>query len=216
MGKRKPRAAPVEPLSAASGIMTGRPTVTGLICLLAIVFTIGVSGGYLAWRLSAPTGTASAPAQSAGVDATEQWRARLAQNPNDVEAMLGLAHAHLDANRPDEAEKVYRQVLVKDPKNVEAIEHLGTVYLLRGDADAALRQYDAALQLKPDYVHGLWDKARMLQEVKKDYPAAILTWETFAGLVGPDSQDGKTAKEYVAEAKNAMRGSPVEKAFQKK
>ena len=197
-------------------MLTGRPTLAGLICLLAIVFTIGGSGGYLAWRLTAPSGPPAAQTQAAAPDATEQWRARLAQDPNDIDAMLGLAHAHLDANRPDEAERIYRQVLAKDPKNVEAVEHLGTVLLLRGDADAALRQYDEALRLKPDYVHALWDKARVLQEVKKDYPAAILTWQTFAGLVGPDTQDGKTAKQYIAEAQNAMRGSPVEKAFQSK
>jgi tetratricopeptide (TPR) repeat protein len=146
-------------------------------------------------------------------DAGERWQARLAQNPDDIEAQLGLAHVHLDAGRADDAERLYRQVLARDPRNVEAVEHLGSVMLLRGQTDAALRQYEEALRLKPDYVHALWDKARVLQEVKKDYPAAILAWETFIGLVGAETQDAKTAKEFIADAQSAMRGSPVDKAF---
>jgi tetratricopeptide (TPR) repeat protein len=193
----------------AAHVLTDRPTVAGLIWLLAIVFVIGVSGGYLAWRFSAPGATAPAT----GVDTGEAWRARLARNPDDLEAMLGLAHADLDAGRADEAERLYRQVLAKEPTNVEAVEHLGNVMLLRGQTEAALRQYDAALRLKPHYAHALWDKAHALQEVKKDYPAAILAWETFIGLVGADSRDGKTAKEFVADARQALRGSRVEKAF---
>ncbi len=222
MGKRKShsdmrqrRPAGEAPGDGYVQVLTGRPTVAGLMWLLLIVFVIGVSGGYLAWRFSAPA-TAPGPLPVPQADAGEQWRARLARNPDDLEALLGLAHAELDANRGDEAERLYRQALVKDPKNVEAIDHLGNVFLLRGDMNAALRQYDEALRLKPDYVHALWDKAHALQDVKKDYPAAILTWETFMGLVGADSRDGQTAKEYIAEAQRAMRGSPVEKAFESK
>ncbi len=197
-------------------ILTERPTVAGLVWLLAIVFVIGVSGGYLAWRFTAP-GTGVGPAPSAGADAGEQWRARLARNPEDTEAVLGLAHVDLDAGRADDAERLYRQVLAKDPNNAEAIEHLGNVMLLRGQADAALKQYDEALRLKPDYIHALWDKAHVLQDVKRDYAAAILTWETFMGLVGAESRDGQTAKEAIADAQRAMRGgSPVEKAFDRK
>ena len=87
----------------------------------------------------------------------------------------------------------------------------------RGQSDAALQQYDKALAISPEYVHALWDKASLLQQVMQDYPAAIQTWEAFARAVGPDSQDAKTAQQFIAEAREAMRSaSPVDKAFQKK
>ncbi len=193
------------------GILAGRPTTASIVWLVAITLTIGVSAGYLASRLFGPATPVDVPAAA---DPTTPWRARLQKNPEDIEGLLGLAHVYLDQQRLDEAEAVYRQVLSKEPKNVEAITHLGTVMLARGQADAALRQYDQALAIQPDYIHALWDKANLLQQVKKDYPAAILAWETFRGLVGPESQDGKTAQQFIDEARRAMNGgSPVEKAF---
>jgi tetratricopeptide (TPR) repeat protein len=197
--------------SSVPGILVGRPTLRGVVWLVVIALIIGVSAGYLAsWN----SGSSAPSADPAGSDPTAPWRARLLQNPEDGEALLGLAHVHLDGQRLDEAESLYRQVLSKDPKNVEAITHVGNVMLARGQADAALRQYDRALAIQPDYIHALWDKANLLQQVKRDYPAAILVWETFLDLVGSESQDGKTAQKFIAEAREAMgKGSAVEKAF---
>ena len=196
------------------GILAGRPTVGGVIALMAIVLVIGISGGYLAFRLAGPSAPA---ANQAGQDPTTPWRARLLQNPQDVEALLAVAHIQLDQQQLDDAESNYRQVLSLQPKNVEAITHLGTVLLGRGQTAAALRQYDAALAIQPAYVHALWDKANLLQQVMQDYPAAIRTWEAFARAVGPDSQDGKTAQQFISEAREAMRNkSPLDKAFGKK
>jgi cytochrome c-type biogenesis protein CcmH/NrfG len=196
------------------GMLAGRPTVGGVIALMAIALVIGVCGGYLAFRVAGPGAPA---ADQAGHDPTTPLRARLLQNPQDVEALLGLAHIHLDQERLDDAEAIYRQVLSLQPKNVEAITHLGTVLLRRGQAVAALREYDAALAIQPDYVHALWDKATLLQQVMQDYPAAIRTWEAFARAVGLDSQDAKTAERFISEAREAMQNaSPVDKAFGKK
>jgi cytochrome c-type biogenesis protein CcmH/NrfG len=192
-------------------LLMGRPTVTGVIGLTAIVLVIGVSGVYLATRLAG----SSVPAQRpAGEDPSTRWRARLLQNPQDVEALLGLAHIHLDQQRLDDAEALYRQVLSLEPKNVEAITHLGAVLSGRGEAAAALRQYDQALAIQPDYVHALWDKGNLLQQVMHDYAAAIRTWEAFIRAVGADSQDAKTAQQFITEARKALKGSsPVENAF---
>jgi tetratricopeptide (TPR) repeat protein len=92
---------------------------------------------------------------------------------------------------------------------VEALTHLGTVLLGRGEAEAALRRYDQALAIQPDYIHALWDKGRLLQTVTRDYPGAIRVWEAFIRTVGPESQDAKTAQGFIAEAREAMAGSPA-------
>jgi tetratricopeptide (TPR) repeat protein len=177
--------------------------------VLLIALVIGVSGGYLAYRVTGST------TGGVAADPTAAFRARLLQNPKEVEALLGLAHIQLDQQQLDPAESLYRQVLAIEPKNVEAITHLGNVFLARGQADAALRNYEEALKIQPDYIHALWDKGNLLQEVKKDYPAAIRTWEAFIKAVGPDSQDGKNAQQFIAEAKRAVEAgpSPVGKAF---
>lgn len=190
-------------------LLVGRPTVTGVVWLLAIALVIGVSGGYIVYRVM---GSSAAPVGGPSSDPAALWRARLLQNPKDVEALLGLAHVQLDQQQLDAAESLYQQVLALEPKNVEAITHLGTVSLNRGQVDAALARYDQALAIDPRYAHALWDKANLLQQVKKDYPGAVQVWEAFIQVVGVESPDGKTAQNFIAEARKAMGGAPAEKA----
>ncbi len=213
MGKKRTRAHPQsgapdnrEP-SGVARLLAGKPRPGEILALLGIALVIGISAGYLVVHF---TRTDSPPPRTAAVaDPAAPWRARLVQNPNDVEAVLGLAHVQLDQQQLDEAERLYRQVLSTDAKNVEAITHLGTVFLSRGQADEALRRYDEALRIQPTYVHALWDKANLLQRVKRDYQAAIRTWEAFLQQVGPDSPDGKTAQRFIGEAREAMAKSQV-------
>jgi len=213
MGKKKQKVPVQTPKSRVDGDLTrllvGRPSLAGVVWLVVIALVIGISGGYLVYRAMGPTNASV----GSGSDPGAPWRARLLQNPKDVGALLALAHLQLDSQQLDSAESLYRQVLAIDPKNAEAITHMGTVLLDRGQVDAALARYDEALAIDPRYVHALWDKANLLQQVKKDYTGAIRVWEAFIQLVGADSQDGKTAQGFIAEAKKALGNtSPAEKA----
>jgi tetratricopeptide (TPR) repeat protein len=193
--------------SALTRLAGGRPRVVEIVALLAIGLVIGASAVYLAVRFTQPAGAPTAGPAPTG-DPAAMWRARLLESPNDVEALLGLGHVQLDQQQLEEAERLYRHVLSMDAKNVEAITHLGNVFLSRGQPDEALRRYDEALRIQPAYVHALWDKANTLQDVKRDYPAAIQTWEAFIQQVGRDSQDGQTAAKRIVEARAAMSKSP--------
>ena len=210
MGQKK-RKTPVEVARKDVGnemkrLLVGRPTITGVLWLLVIALVIGVSGGYLIFRAMGPATPTTPAGGGTGPDPAAPWRARLLQNPKDVEALLGIAHVQLDQQQLDAAEELYRQVLGLEPKNVEAVTHMGSVLVGRGQADAALAKYNEALVINPRYVHALWDKANLLQQVKKDYAGAIRVWESFIQVVGADSQDGKSAQNFIAEARKAMGG----------
>jgi tetratricopeptide (TPR) repeat protein len=189
------------------GILAGRPSLSSVLGLIVIALVIGVSGGYLAYRAAGP-GPAATTAAPAAADPTAPWRARLLENPDDPTALLGLAHAHLDLRQLAEAESIYLKILSRDPQNVEAITHIGNVLLERGQADEAVAQYERALAIQPNYVHALWDKGHLLQQVKRDFRGAIRTWEAFIQAVGAESQDGKTAQGFIAEARRALETLP--------
>lgn len=211
---RKRKKAPVQTAESDGDgelrrLLVGRPSVASVVWLLVIALVIGISGGYLVYRAVGPTNTSVSGMES---DPATPWRVRLLQNPKDVEALLRLAHLQLDQQQLDSAESLYQQVLAIDPRNTEAITHIGTVLLDRGQVDTALARYNEALTIDPRYVHALWDKANLLQQVKKDYAGAIRVWQTFIQVVGAESQDGKTAQGFIAEAKKAMGGaSPIGK-----
>ena len=201
--RREGRGGPAPEARRAGGLtrlLGGRPSVGAVAVLVGIALVIGVSGGYLAFRLSATAPASPAPAN----DPAAPLQARLIQDPNDIPALLALAHIHLDRQELDSAESLYRRVLALDAKNAEAITHMGNVLFARGQVEAALAKYEEALRVQPGYIHALWDKANLLQQVTHDYAGAIRTWEAFIQAVGPDSQDAQTARTFIAEARQAM------------
>ncbi len=80
----------------------------------------------------------------------------LALNPDHISARLIRGLSYLNVNALDLAEKEFRQVLVvaKHDQNSLAWAHnnLGVVHERRGQLEAALREYEAALELDPSNV----------------------------------------------------------------
>src|SRR5512138_519200 len=99
MGKKRRREAVTAPAAPRAGetpalvrLLGGRPRVGEIVALLAIVLVIGGSAGYLVYRFAGSSAVPGPPP----ADAATAWQARLAQAPNDAEALLGLAHVRLD------------------------------------------------------------------------------------------------------------------------
>ncbi len=188
--------------------ITVAPTVIALGA--AIVLMIGFAGGYLvAVNVGPERGPAPAPAPQAATEMGQELAAlggRLQRNPNDVQALLRLAHVHLEQSQSDAAKAMYERVLRLDARNAEAITHLGNVAAAEGRVDEAIRRYDEALAIDPKYAHALWDKALALQNRKGDPAAAVPVWEAFLKAVPPGSADAQTAQERLAEARKGRGG----------
>jgi cytochrome c-type biogenesis protein CcmH/NrfG len=99
-------------------------------------------------------------------------------------------------------------VLKRDPQNVDAITHLGVILALAGHADAALEAFDRALAIDSSYPHALWDKARVLYELRQDYAGAIAAWERFVA-VAPPGDDREQALSRIGEARARLTGAPA-------
>lgn len=185
-------------------LLAGVPTVKGGTILLAVALAAGVLGGVVVYRFGGgrPPGVGQ-PLSPEGA----ALQARLRADPNDLPALLRLAHIHLDQGHHGPALDMYRRVLELDASNVEAITHLGVILYASGQVDAALAQYDRALGLDPTYAHALWDKASALRDGKRDPAAAIRTWEAFIELMPPGSQDAVTARGFIDEARRGLAGT---------
>jgi len=129
--------------------------------------------------------------------------------PEMLKGMLSAAHTSLDEGRYQEAIAAYKAVLARDPENVDAITHLGVILAIAGHADVAMEAFDKALAIDPDYLHALWDKAKLLAEQKQDPAGAIAAWERFAELV-PPGPDRDRALALIQEAKGRLAsGKPA-------
>ncbi len=192
-------------------------TVPPLVLALgaAIFLMLGFAGGYMVAMNVGPErgGQASAP------EAPPQMNPELAvlgerlrRDPNDVQALLRLAHVHLDQGQTDAARAMYERALQIEPRNAEALTHLGIVAAAEGRLDEALRRYDEALAVDPKYLHALWDKAITLQERTGNPKAAAPVWEAFLKVVPAGSADAQKAQEMLAAARKgrAAGGGPRE------
>ena len=84
-----------------------------------------------------------------GEKAASAFRARLATNPNDANALTGAGiAAHLTA-RDDQAISYLKKALQADPEFAYASYVLGQVAYAQGDLDLAIKSYERVVKLQP-------------------------------------------------------------------
>jgi len=71
-------------------------------------------------------------------------------NPTDLDNLRNLGIAYLQLERVEDAEKAFRAITVQDDRYAAAYNGLGLVAVRRGDADAARRNFEKALEVNPD------------------------------------------------------------------
>jgi tetratricopeptide (TPR) repeat protein len=81
--------------------------------------------------------------------AEEDFTAVIARNPADATAFHGRALAYVALNRYSEADADLTRAVGLDPKYARAYVSRGNLALSRGHADAALKDFDAALKFAP-------------------------------------------------------------------
>ena len=121
--------------------------------------------------------------------------------PEMLAGMLRAARQSLADGRYQEAIAAYQAVLKRDTTNVDAMTHLGLIVAIGGHADAALETWDKALKLDPDYAPAYLYRGELLYEVKRDYPAAIASWQRFLTLV-PAGQDHDRVQGLIRQAQS--------------
>ncbi len=95
-------------------------------------------------------------------DAESLYRAVLNEQPDNVEAMQGLAAVCHRQGRPDEALALFRRVIALDPGSPVADRQLGRLLERRGDPAGATICYRRAAKLKPHDAAAQADLGRSL------------------------------------------------------
>jgi tetratricopeptide (TPR) repeat protein len=104
-------------------------------------------------------------------------RALLAKNPNDLLmlAQLGyirkdLASVYFQEGRTskgnetlESAEQCFKDVLARNSDDPSGHNGLGNIYAMRGNQDAAMKEYDIATTLAPEYTYAWFDLALTLR-----------------------------------------------------
>ncbi len=144
-----------------------------------------------AWVFLIMMGSLFAFGQTSGSQAVDPaaLEAQLKQNPGDVELMISLGRAYLDAGRNDEAARVFEDALAQDYENFSAHFGLGLALYRKDDLRGAVFEFDQATRVAPDRFEGWYnlgvtygDLLRW-DEAAKTFAQAIAVGEK-AGLEG--------------------------------
>jgi len=198
------------------GLFLAAGVVLGLVVGLVFGYVLFGGGGTAApvHQAQAPAPQGGAPGmaggagQAGGPPSFDEMRARLAQNPNDVPALVALGDFLLQQQAVPEAISHYERALAGDPGNAQIMGRVAVGYRTahqpkkalemamkmldaeRNDAQAAALAFDIAL-------HGAGDldaAARALAEFQRRAPSAPVAGQMQADLEGTRKtiQDGKT------------------------
>ena len=137
--------------------------------------------------------TSQAAAAEAAVASAE---AAYKQNPKDVKTLLALGSAYLDANRPDDANKIFAEVLVIEPKNSDARASMALVTMTKGDTAKAQAELEAVIKDDPNSQIAHSNLAIVLWSGNQADKAKI-EWEKVVAL-GADTPAGQMAQQFLS------------------
>ena len=131
---------------------------------------------YLAARLA----LASALDEKGDTQAALEHLAIANQNsPGEAAILFAIGFCSEKMRRPREAAEYYRDAVRRDPAMIVARERLAAVAVTTGDADEAIRQYQALRELRPEdpWVHGalahLYYRAGQYGQAVEEFESAI-------------------------------------------
>lgn len=179
------------------GLFLAAGVVLGLVVGLVFGYVLFGGGGTAVAPRQAQAPAPQAPAgQTGGAPSFDEVRARLAQNPNDVPALVALGDFLLQQQAVVEAISHYERALAGDPGNAQIMGRVAVAYRSarqpqkalelamkmldteRNDAQAAAVAFDIAL-------HGAGDldaAARALAEFQRRAPGAPMGGQMQADL----------------------------------
>jgi tetratricopeptide (TPR) repeat protein len=107
----------------------------------------------------------------------EEYRATLADDPDNLSALVALGNAYFDSHQWKKAIAVYEHVLRIDPHHSDVRTDMGTALRTLGMTDRALAEYRFALEHDPSHLNARYNMGIILAYDKKDIRSAIRLWE---------------------------------------
>ena len=129
--------------------------------------------------------------------------ARMRENPEDIEGWKMLGRSYGVLGRFDEAADAYAKAAARAPRDAQLLVDFADVLAmargqrLEGEPEKLIQR---ALEIDPGNLKGL-ALAGTLAYGRKDYAGAAAYWQRMLPQVPPDSQDARTIRENVDEAR---------------
>ena len=127
----------------------------------------------------------------------EEYRTILAEDPNNLAALIALGNAYFDSANWPQALIMYEHALLIDVRNADVRTDMGTCYRNMGKPDRALAEYRHALEHDDGHLNARYNMGIVYAYDKKDVRTAIRIWEELLRIspTYPHGRDMRTAME---------------------
>jgi tetratricopeptide (TPR) repeat protein len=112
----------------------------------------------------------------------EEYRTHLAEDPNNLAALIALGNAYFDTGQWKKAITIYQHALHIDAHNADVRTDMGTAYRNLGQLDRALAEYRLALHHDPAHLNARYNMGIVFAYDRKDSRAAIRVWEELLAM----------------------------------
>jgi hypothetical protein len=122
-------------------------------------------------------------------------RGRLARNPKDLAALVGLGDMEFDAQKFDRAHGYFTRALALDPSNPDVRTDDAIAQHMTGHDLDALAELDHVLVQRPRFAPAIFNRGVVLQAIgrRSDAITAFQRYLTIAGPDDPRAADAKAA-----------------------
>jgi tetratricopeptide (TPR) repeat protein len=134
----------------------------------------------------------------------EEYQTILAEDPNNLAAVIALGNAYFDSDQWREAVRMYERAVELDPRNADVITDLGTSYRNLGKPERALAEYRRALSLEPGHMNARFNLGVVYAYDLRDYARAIRLWEDMLRLA-PNYPEANVLRARIAALKKVMK-----------
>jgi cytochrome c-type biogenesis protein CcmH len=142
----------------------------------------------------------------------ERLAAHLRENPDDATGWKLLGRSYASMERFPEAADAYAKAAVRTPRDAQLLADLAEALAmargrsLEGEPEKLLAR---ALELEPQNLKAL-ALAGTAAFGRRDYRAAVTHWEKMLPLVPPESEDGRSIRASVEEARALLAQRPLQ------
>jgi len=117
----------------------------------------------------------------------------LQDNPNDLQALVGLGNLYFDTKQYQLAINTYQRALEIQPNNTNIRTDLGISYFYLGMNDAAIREFQEVLKIDPNHPNAHFNLGIVFWRGKNEPQNALKEFEKYLELCpeGPSAEDAK-------------------------
>lgn len=138
----------------------------------------------------------------------ESYKEILRKDPNNLQALIGIANLYYDTNQDAKAIEHYQKALSLEPTNANVRTDMALMYRRSGNVDRAIEELKKAISYNPRHPQSRYNLGVILIHDKRDLEGGIRSWEGLLESI-PDYPYREQLKAEIARLRSVPKSAPL-------